>query len=90
MRAAVAEGAAEADALRAQLERALSERLASVLRVAKREQADFLGLGERLALADPLRFSALETPFAELLSGLPIRLSVSAQVAHSNDLEAAP
>lgn len=90
VRAAVAEGAAEADALGVQLERALSERMASVLRVAKREQADFLGLGERFELADPLRFRALETPFAKLLSGLPIRLSVSAKVVHSNDLEAVP
>lgn len=79
----------ETEELRALLESALSERLAAVLQLSKQQRADFLGLESRLEAADPARFRALEQPFPELLSALPIRLSVSARLAHSNDLEVA-
>lgn len=93
--AAVAEAGGEAgsaaeparDELRALLEAALSERIAAVLQLSKQLEADFLGLGTRLALSDPARMEALAQPFPELLSGVPIRLSVSARLVHSNDLE---
>ena len=79
----------EDEALRALLEAELSERLSSVLQLAKELRADFLGLGARLELDAPRRFRALEQPFSETLGELPVRLSVSARLTHSNDLEEA-
>lgn len=77
----------ETEELRALLESALSERIAAVLQLSKQRQADFLGLGGRIESSDPVRFRALGRPFSELLGTLPVRLSVSARLTHSNDLE---
>ena len=84
----VGDGAWEDD-LTARLEAALSERVAAVLRLSRSLEADFLGLGGRVERADPRRFAALDRPFAELLPGLTIRLSVSGRLTHTNDLRGA-
>ena len=79
--------AEDPDRLAASLEAALAERIGAVLQLSKRLGADFLGLGSRVELSDPLRFRALDKPFSELLRELPIRLAVSARLEHTNDLQ---
>ncbi len=77
----------EADYITGQLEAAISERIRSVLRSSKRLQADFLGLGDRVELADPVRFRRLDASFTELLPTLTFRLSVSGDLSHINNLK---
>lgn len=75
------------DELTARLEAELSERIGAVLRLSKSLGADFLDLGSRVELAAPGKYRALPQPFAELLPQLPIRLSVSGKLEHTNDLK---
>lgn len=77
----------QADYITGQLEAAVSERIRSVLRSSKRLQADFLGLGDRVELADPVQFRRLDASFTELLPTLTFRLSVSGNVSHINNLK---
>lgn len=76
-----------ADFITGQLEAAVSERMRSVLQTSKRLRSDFLGLGDRVELAAPGQFRALEASFSELLPGLEFRLSVSGRLSHTNNLK---
>ena len=75
------------DDLTARFEAELSERIGAVLRLSKLLGADFLDLGGRVEMASPGRYRALPRPFAELLPQLPIRLSVSGKLEHTNDVK---
>lgn len=83
--AAFSDGSYE-DLLVARLETALSERIASVLQLSKSLGADFMGLGSQVELADPVRYRALDTPFAELLPQLSVQVSVSGKLTHTHDI----
>ena len=74
------------DYLTAQLETAVSERVSSVIQLSKTLQADFLGLGSIVEMDDAEKFRALGGDFASLLPGLPVRISVSGQIKHTNDI----
>ena len=74
------------DYLTAQLETAVSERVSSVIQLSKTLQADFLGLGSIVEMDDGEKYRALGGDFASLLPGLPIRISVSGQIKHTNDI----
>ena len=75
------------DYITAQLESAISRRMGSVLQASKRLRADFLGLEDRVELADPLRFRNQSLSFEELLPKLEIRISVSGKLSHTNNLK---
>ena len=74
------------DYLTAQLETAVSERVSAVIQLSKSLQADFLGLGSIVEMDDAEKFRALGGDFASLLPGLPVRISVSGQIKHTNDI----
>ena len=74
------------DYLTAQLETAVSERVSSVIQLSKTLQADFLGLGNIVEMDDAEKYRALGGDFASLLPGLTVRISVSGQIKHTNDI----
>lgn len=74
------------DYLTAQLETAVSERVSSVIQLSKTLQADFLGLGSIVEMDDAEKYRALGGDFASLLPGLTVRISVSGQIKHTNDI----
>ena len=74
------------DYLTAQLETAVSERVSSVIQLSKTLQADFLGLGNIVEMDDAEKYRALGRDFASLLPGLTVRISVSGQIKHTNDI----
>ena len=74
------------DYLTAQLETAVSERVSAVIQLSKTLQADFLGLGSIVEMDDAEKYRALGGDFASLLPGLPVRISVSGQIKHTNDI----
>ena len=74
------------DYLTAQLETAVSERVSSVIQLSKTLQADFLGLGNIVEMDDVEKYRALGGDFASLLPGLTVRISVSGQIKHTNDI----
>ena len=74
------------DYLTAQLETAVSERVSSVIQLSKTLQADFLGLGNIVEIDDAEKYRALGGDFASLLPGLTVRISVSGQIKHTNDI----
>jgi len=75
-----------ADALAALLERELLARMSRVVQLEKALDADFLGLGGRIALRSSARERALDAERGEDVAALPIRLSVSVSISHSNDV----
>ena len=75
------------DDMTARFEAELSDRIGAVLRLSKALGADFLDLGGRVEMAAPARSRTLAQPFAELLPQLPIRLSVSGRLEHTNDVK---
>lgn len=74
------------DYLTAQLETAVSERVSSVIQLSKTLQTDFLGLGNIVEMDDAEKYRALGGDFASLLPGLTVRISVSGQIKHTNDI----
>ena len=74
------------DYLTAQLETAVSEWVSSVIQLSKTLQADFLGLGNIVEMDDAEKYRALGGDFASLLPGLTVRISVSGQIKHTNDI----
>ena len=74
------------DYLTAQLETAVSERVSSVIQLSKTLQADFLGLGNIVEMDDAEKYRALGGDFSSLLPGLTVRISVSGQIKHTNDI----
>lgn len=93
VRAAVLETAADSgeelehydDYLTAQLESAVSERIGRILRLERQLRLDFLELGERVSLASPERWHALDAPLGELLDSLEISITVRGELLHSYD-----
>ena len=73
------------DYLTAQLESAVSERIGRILRLARQLKLDFLGLEERVSLASPERWRALDAPLGELLDSLEISITVRGELLHSYD-----
>ena len=74
------------DYLKAQLETAISERVSAVIQLSKTLQADFLGLGSIVERNDAEKYRALGGDLATLLPELPVRISVSGQIKHTNDI----
>lgn len=74
------------DYLTAELEAAVSERISSVIQLSKTLGADFLGLGSIVEMDDAEKYDALGQDFASLLAALPVRISVSGQIKHTNDI----
>ena len=74
------------DYLKAQLETAISERVSAVIRLSKTLQADFLGLGSIVEMDNAEKYRALGGDLASLLPELPVRISVSGQIKHTNDI----
>ena len=93
VRAAVLETAGEGgegpdqdeDYLTAQLESAVSERIGRILRLERQLKLDFLALEERVSLASPERWRALDAPLGELLDSLEISITVRGDLLHSFD-----
>ncbi|MBQ5789779.1 MAG: hypothetical protein IIW01_05785, partial [Thermoguttaceae bacterium] len=76
-----------ANYLVAQLEKELSRRIASVLRLSKALRADFLGLAVQSERADPGRFKFNAEEFSLLLPKLELKVSVQGRLSHTNDLK---
>ena len=74
------------DYLTAELEAAVSERISSVIQLSQTLGADFLGLGSIVEMDDAEKYGALGQDFASLLAALPVRISVSGQIKHTNDI----
>ena len=72
--------------LTALFEQELSARIAAVLALERQLGLDFLGLGERLARAEPGRFDTEGASFADALQALRFQVSVSGQLTHTGDL----
>lgn len=60
---------------------------ARALRLSARLEADFMGLGAQLELAEPLFWRMQGQSLAELISALELRVSVRAKLSHSNDMK---
>ncbi len=75
-----------ADALAALLEREILRRAGNLVQLEKTLGADFLGLGERIALRSSARERALDEESGVNFASLPLRLSVSVSISHSNDV----
>ena len=76
-----------ANYLVAQLEKELSRRIASVLRLSKDLRADFLGLAAQGARSDPENFDFSKEEFSLLLPKLELKVSVQGRLSHTNDLK---
>lgn len=74
------------DFLTAQLESEVSDRISSVIQLSKTLEADFLGLGSIVEMDSPEKYRALGRDFPSLLSELPVRISVSGQIKHTNEI----
>ncbi len=72
--------------LTARMETELSRRAGSVLRLSRRLEADFLGLGARLEQQAPLRCRGLDRDLGALLPGLSLTVSVEGELVHGNDI----
>ncbi len=72
--------------LNARMETELSRRLGKVLRLSRRMEADFLGLGRRLEQQAPMRCRGLDRALGPLLPTLSLSVSVQGQISHSNDI----
>ena len=78
--------AAYADALAALLERELLQRMSRVAQLERTLGADFLDLGSRIALRSSARERAADAQSGQRAGALPLRLSVSVTISHSNDV----
>lgn len=72
--------------LTARMETELSGRAGSVLRLSRRLEADFLGLGTRLEQKEPLRCRGLDRRFGALLPGLSLTVALEGELVHGNDI----
>lgn len=75
------------DELAALLESSISEKISSVLQLSSKLGTDFLGLGGRVEQRDAKSWQLLGKSFSSLLPALELRLSVSAQLSHTNDIK---
>ena len=78
--------AAYADTLAALLERELLQRMSRVAQLERTLGADFLDLGSRIALRSTARERAADAQSGQSADALPLRLSVSVTISHSNDV----
>lgn len=60
---------------------------ARVLRLSSRLEADFLGLGGQVDMAEPLFWRMQGKTLSQLLPGLEMRVSVRGSLSHSNDMK---
>ena len=75
------------DHLTGQLEEAVWQKINAVLALSKELGADFLGLGSRLELKEPVMYHSIGLPFSTVLSELDIRVSVKGKLSHTNDIK---
>ena len=75
------------DHLTGKLEEAVWQKINAVLALSKELGADFLGLGSRLEMKEPVMFQSIGLPFSTLLPQLDIRVSVKAELSHTNDIK---
>ena len=75
------------DYLTGQLEAAVSDRIGAVLWLAKTLEADFLGLGERVEQASPLKYRRMGQSLGPLLPSLELSIAVQGELSHSHDLD---
>ncbi len=69
------------------LEKAVSQYMGQVLMLSRKYRSDFLGLGSRIEMKDAEKYRALSTDFDQLLPELEIRINVSGQLRHTNDIK---
>lgn len=74
------------DELNARMETEISRRMGNVLRLSRRLEADFLGLGRRLEQLEPTRCRGLDRDLGPLLPELQLSVSVQGELSHSNDI----
>lgn len=72
--------------LNARMETEISRRLGNVLRLSRRLEADFLGLGRKLEQQAPRRCRGLDRALGPLLPGLSLSVSVRGEISHSHDI----
>lgn len=72
--------------LSARMETEISRRLGNVLRLSRRLEADFLGLGPRLEQLEPRRCRGLDRDLGTLLPSLSLSVSVKGDVIHGSDI----
>jgi len=75
-----------ADALTARLETAISQRVGTVLRLSRKLEADFLGLGTQVERISPRRGRGMAQGLGSLLPDLELSISVRSELRHSNDI----
>lgn len=69
------------------LEEHVAALCARVLQLSARLEADFLGLGGQLDMAEPLFWRMQGETLSRLLPGLEMRVSVRGDLSHSNDMK---
>ena len=72
--------------LNARMETEISRRLGNVLRLSRRLEADFLGLGRQLEQQAPKRCRGLDQELGPLLPALSLSVSVRGEISHSHDI----
>jgi hypothetical protein len=72
--------------LNARMETEISRRLGNVLRLSRRLEADFLGLGRQLEQQAPSRCRGLDQELGPLLPALSLSVSVRGEISHSHDI----
>lgn len=75
------------DYITSRLEAAVSSRISAVLRLSQKLSADFLGLAGRVETQAPEKFRAMAQSFEQCLPDLELRISVSGELSHSNDIK---
>ena len=55
--------------------------------LSRKYRSDFLGLGSRIEMKDAEKYRALSSDFDQLLPELEIRINVSGQLRHTNDIK---
>lgn len=75
------------DYITSRLEAAVSSRISAVLRLSQKLSADFLGLAGRIETQAPEKFRAMAESFEQCLPDLELRISVSGELSHSNDIK---
>ena len=76
-----------ADQLTSQLEAAISGKVGSVLQTSRKLRADFLGIGAQVERASPIEYHNMAVSFLERLPELELRVSVSGELSHTNDIK---
>ena len=75
------------DYLVSQLENYISDKVSYVLQLSRKLQCDFLGLSGLINMKSANKFSSLSESFRDILPGLPMQISVSAELCHTKDIK---